>query len=98
MMATVSTLALATLTMLKDWLRLTVPVPIGVLIVFAALILLPTGDLIRVAAEHLNHARPGQKGRAERNRHRREERARERIRLRRQESDGDEDEEDKPRR
>lgn len=52
------TFAVGMATVAGDWLQTTVPVPFGVLLLFGALILLPTGDLIRLATDYIESARP----------------------------------------
>lgn len=41
-----------------DFLSITIPVPVGFLLFILALVILPTGDLMRLASDHIERARP----------------------------------------
>lgn len=41
-----------------DFLSITIPVPVGFLLFILALVILPTGDLMRLASEYIENARP----------------------------------------
>lgn len=41
-----------------DFLALTIPVPVGFLLLLFALVILPTGDLMRLTSEYIESARP----------------------------------------
>lgn len=47
-MAALITVATAILTVFADWVHVIIEVPIGVMMVLVALILLPTGDILRL--------------------------------------------------
>jgi hypothetical protein len=57
-LAIILALSTAVATVFGDWMKQPMEMPVGVLLVLFILIIVPTGDVLRLVAEWINAARP----------------------------------------
>ena len=61
-LAIILALSTAVATVFGDWMKQPMEMPVGVLLVLFILIIVPTGDVLRLVAEWINAARPREDG------------------------------------